>query len=215
MNANLVRLDILVNNAGIMMCPNWRTKQGFEMQFGVNHLGHFLLTNLLLDLMKKTSLPYCTGRIVNVSSRAHYDFGINWSDINWEKSYSPIRAYAQSKLSNVLFTKELANRLKDTGIVAVSLHPGVVRTELIRYMGDSIFGLIPILYKIFLPIFCIFSKSVKEGAQTTIYCSVDENVSRYSGCYFSDCKVKKPSEEARNKEFATRLWDISEKLVKI
>lgn len=209
MNSELDKLDILVNNAGIMFCPNWRTKQGFEMQFGVNHLGHFLLTNLLLDLVKKAD----KARIINVSSRAHYDLRINWDDINWEKSYNTIRAYCQSKTANILFTKELARRLEGTGISVLSLHPGAVITELTRYTGESLFFLIPYLWDILYPVIRVILKTAEEGAQTTIYCAVDENIVQYNGCYMSDCKPKKPSEEARSQENATKLWDISCKMV--
>ncbi|CAF0723049.1 unnamed protein product [Brachionus calyciflorus] len=209
MNSELNKLDILVNNAGIMFCPNWRTKQGFEMQFGVNHLGHFLLTHLLLDLIKKAD----NARIINVSSRAHYDMRINWDDINWEKSYNTIRAYCQSKTANILFAKELARRLEGTGIVAVSLHPGAVITELTRYTGQSLFFLIPYLWDLFYPIIRVILKTAEEGAQTTIYCAVEKNIAQYNGCYLSDCRPKKPSNEARSQENATKLWDISCKMV--
>ncbi len=115
MKSKLKSLDVLINNAGIMMCPYWKTKQGYEMQFGTNHLGHFLLTNELLPLLKKSD----SSRIVTVSSRAHYGywptkkgFSINWEDLNWDKNYSSVNAYSQSKLANILFTKELAKRLE-------------------------------------------------------------------------------------------------------
>ncbi|XP_048828541.1 retinol dehydrogenase 13 isoform X3 [Brienomyrus brachyistius] len=103
------RLDILINNAGIMMCPKWKTEDGFEMQFGVNHLGHFLLTNCLLDLLKKSA----PSRIVNVSSLAHEKGQIHFDDINLDNDYDPLKSYRQSKLANVLFSRELAARLKD------------------------------------------------------------------------------------------------------
>lgn len=102
------RLDILINNAGVMRTPNWKTKDGFEIQLGVNHLGHFLLTNLLLDVLK-SSAP---SRIINISSIAHKKGRINKEDINSEKKYDPAEAYAQSKLANILFTKELAKKLE-------------------------------------------------------------------------------------------------------
>ncbi len=114
MKSKLESLDVLINNAGIMMCPYWKTKQGFEVQFGTNHLGHFLLTNELLPLLKKPE----SSRIVTVSSRAHYGylptkngFSMNWEDLNWTKNYWSVNAYSQSKLANILFTKELAKRL--------------------------------------------------------------------------------------------------------
>jgi retinol dehydrogenase 12 len=181
MNTKLTRLDILVNNAGIATCPYWKTKDNFEMQFGTNHLGHFLLTNLLLDLLKSTP----SSRVVNVSSRAHKrGIGMNWDDLMWEKRYHPMEAYAQSKLANILFTKELAKRLEGTSVTTYSLHPGVVRTELTRYMGQiSIF--IPLLGYMLYPFFMIVMKSCYEGAQTTIHCSVSDDVLKYNGCYFS------------------------------
>ncbi|XP_019624332.1 PREDICTED: retinol dehydrogenase 13-like, partial [Branchiostoma belcheri] len=107
-NGTESRLDILINNAGIMTCPQWKTEDGFEMQFGTNHLGHFLLTNLLLDKLKNSA----PSRVVNVASSAHYGGHIHFDDINLEKSYGPIKAYCQSKLANVLFTKELDRRMK-------------------------------------------------------------------------------------------------------
>lgn len=173
------RLDILINNAGIMACPNYLTEDGFEMQIGVNHMGHFLLTNLLLELVKKSA----PSRIVNVSSIAHLYGKINKEDLNSEKSYSPIPAYNQSKLANVLFTRELARRLKDTGVSTYSLHPGVINTELGRHLGDSICGLCTI--KIIKPLAWIFHKTPKAGAQTTITCAVDPDLEHITGEYFS------------------------------
>ena len=128
------RIDILINNAGIMACPYWKTEDGFEMQFGVNHLGHFLLTNLLLDRLKEAP----AARIVNVSSSG-YKFAkcINFDDINInsEQSYNPWQAYCQSKLANILFTRSLAKRLEGTNVFTNCLHPGVIRTELGRHMN--------------------------------------------------------------------------------
>lgn len=173
------RLDILINNAGIMACPKYLTEDGFEMQIGVNHMGHFLLTNLLLELVKKSA----PSRIVNVSSIAHLYGKINKEDLNSEKSYSPIPAYNQSKLANVLFTRELARRLKDTGVSTYSLHPGVINTELGRHLGDSICGLCTI--KIIKPLAWIFHKTPKAGAQTTITCAVDPDLEHITGEYFS------------------------------
>lgn len=122
------KLHILINNAGVMAIPKALTKDGFEMQIGVNHLGHFLLTNLLLDMIKKSA----PARIINVSSQAHIMGGIKKEDFNSEKSYSKWRVYGQSKTANILFTRELARRLEKDGITANSLHPGAVNTELQR-----------------------------------------------------------------------------------
>lgn len=210
MNTELTRLDLLINNAGIMMCPYWKTKDGFEMQFGTNHLGHFLLTNLLLDLMKKT----VASRIVNVSSLAHTFGSMNWDDLNSEKSYNAVTAYGQSKLANILFTNELARRLgEDSNVSVYSLHPGSIRTELTRHLGEGLCFIIPHMIKFVYPVFCMFSKTPWEGAQTTIHCAVSDEAYESKGKYFSDCKPKKPTADARNSEFASRLWTISEKMV--
>ena len=123
-------IDILINNAGVMACPYSKTEDGFEMQFGVNHLAHFLLTNLLLDRLKESS----TARIVTVTSIAYRLVKrIKFDDLNSEKSYSPLVAYGQSKLANILFTRSLAKRLAGTSVIANCLHPGVIRTELGRH----------------------------------------------------------------------------------
>ena len=125
------RLDVLVNNAGVMWTPHLLTEDGFELQFGVNHLGHFLLTMLLLDRIKETP----NSRIVNVSSHGHYGGSLDFDDMMWEKKpYSWSFAYFRSKLANVMFTSELARRLAGTGVTVYSLHPGSISTELDRYL---------------------------------------------------------------------------------
>ena len=126
-----VHIDILINNAGVMVPPYTKTEDGFELQIGVNHLAHFLLTNLLLERIKETP----SSRIINVSSLAHRRGKINFDDLQSEQSYSPMREYAQSKLANVLFTQSLAKRMKGTNATAYSLHPGAVRTELGRHIN--------------------------------------------------------------------------------
>ncbi|KAM9765812.1 retinol dehydrogenase 13 [Menidia menidia] len=199
------RLDILINNAGIMMCPKWETEDGFEMQFGVNHLGHFLLTNCLLDLLKKSA----PSRIVLVSSLAHERGHIHFDDINLDKDYKPEVSYRQSKLANVLFAKELAARLKGTGVSVYSLHPGVIRTELGRYLLPTLALWKRILASVFMKIV----KNPWEGAQTTIYCAVDENVANESGLYYSDCAPKTPAPQALDDDAAKKLWDLSASMV--
>ena len=127
------RLNILINNAGIMMCPYQKTKDGFEMQFGTNHLGHFLLTMLLLELIKKSA----PSRIINVSSIGHTlgSGKIHFDDINFERDYTPYEAYFHSKLANVLFTRELSKRLEGSHVTVNSLHPGAVKTDLERHFS--------------------------------------------------------------------------------
>ena len=124
-------IDLLINNAGVMLCPYRLTEDSFEMQFGTNHLGHFLLTNLLLDRIKESA----PSRIVTVSSAAHYQGSLNFDDMMWSNGgYSTIDSYHRSKLANVMFSRELAKRLEGTGVSTYSLHPGVINTELTRHM---------------------------------------------------------------------------------
>jgi retinol dehydrogenase 12 len=135
LNNSLDKIDILINNAGVATCPLQRTEEGFEMQIGTNHFGHFLLTNLLMPLLKKAAPG---ARIVNVSSLGHTMGQMFWDDINFERRpYNPMDAYTQSKLANVLFTKELARRGEGSGVTAYALHPGVIHTELGRHIKDT------------------------------------------------------------------------------
>ncbi|XP_034107859.2 retinol dehydrogenase 13-like isoform X3 [Drosophila albomicans] len=201
------KLDILINNAGIMLCPHMLTKEGFEMQLGVNHMGHFLLTILLLDLLKKSS----PSRIVNVSALAHVDGSINFDDLNSEKSYSPRKAYGQSKLANILFTRELAKRLEGTNVTVNALHPGVVETELSRHV--TIFNN-PIFSFLISPLIWLIFKTPKNGAQTTLYAALDPDLNGVTGLYFSDCKPKEVSAAAKDANAAKRLWEESEKWTK-
>ena len=198
------RLDILINNAGIMRCPYWKTEDGFEMQFGVNHLGHFLLTNLLLDRIKEAP----AGRIVVVSSLAHKRAKeINFDDINSTQSYDRKFAYGQSKLANNLFTIALHKRLAETNVIVNCLHPGIIYTELGRYMKISLW-----MKVLLLPVGLLILKTPWQGAQTTIYCAVDKEVDGVSGLYFADCKRKQPAPQALDELAAEKLWSLSVKL---
>ncbi|XP_057703386.1 retinol dehydrogenase 12 isoform X1 [Corythoichthys intestinalis] len=201
---NEEHLDILINNAGIMMCPKWKTDEGYEMQFGVNHLGHFLLTNLLIELLKKSA----PSRIVIVSSLAHEKGQIHFNDINLEEDYKPDVSYRQSKLANILFCRELAIRLKGTGVNTYCLHPGVVRTELARHLFPTSLWKNPLL----LP-FLLMIKNPQEGAQTSIFCAVDESLANSSGLYYSDCALKTPAPAAMDDNTAKRLWALSSSMV--
>ncbi|KAJ8398457.1 hypothetical protein AAFF_G00427120 [Aldrovandia affinis] len=200
------RLDILINNAGVMMCPKWLTEDGYEMQLAVNHLGHFLLTNLLLPKLK-LSAP---SRVVNVSSIAHRGGKIHFDDLCFDKMpYSSLVSYRQSKLANVLFSRELARRLKGTGVTSYSLHPGVIRTELSRHVETWF----PMLKALLTAPSILLMKTPREGAQTSIYCAVTKGLEDKSGCYFSDCAVKEPAPEGRDDLVALRLWEVSVRLV--
>lgn len=200
------KIQLLVNNAGVMVCPEGKTEDGFETQFGVNHLGHFLFTCLLLPRIIRSA----PARIVTVSSVGHEWGNINFEDLNSEQSYSAWKAYCQSKLANVLFCKELARRLQDTGVTTYSLHPGAVNTELQRHLDDTYFRGANLLNRAFAR---LFFKTPEEGAQTSIYCSVDEKLANQTGLYYSDCKEKVPSVRARDPEVAKKLWEVSAKMV--
>lgn len=199
-------IHILINNAGVMMCPRWETKDGLEMQLGTNHLGHFLLTLLLLDQIK-ASAP---SRIVTVSSIAHTQGRMHWEDLQMKEHYEAKEAYCQSKLANVLFSRELAKRLHGTGVTTYALHPGVVQTELGRHIHQSVNSFIHWAFHFFGN---FFFKTVERGAQTTIYCAVEESLSSHSGKYYSDCAEKQPHPRALCDDDARRLWDTSLQLV--
>jgi len=197
------QLHVLVNNAGVGACPLATTEDGFEMQFGVNHLGHFALTNLLLPQMVESS----PSRIVNVSSRASQRWmaDINFDDINSEQSYSRFGAYCQSKLANVLFTKELQRRLSTTGVTAYALHPGVVLTEIGRHANSFLWSAVKLIGPLFLKTPC-------EGAQTTVYCAVQEDMEGLSGSYFVDCAVQGTTKKSNDEGLAKKLWELSEQM---
>lgn len=170
-----------------MACPKLLTKDGFELQFGVNHLGHFLLTNLLLDLIKKSS----PSRVVTVSSSIYRLGIIQKDDLQSEKSYHRWEAYSQSKLANILFTRELARRLTGTGVTANSLHPGAVSTELLRHIS-------PILACFFAPLKWILFRTARNGAQTQIRLALDPDLNGVSGKYFDNGREIAPRRRARD-----------------
>ncbi|XP_006738674.1 retinol dehydrogenase 12 [Leptonychotes weddellii] len=196
------QLHILINNAGVMMCPYSKTADGFETHLGVNHLGHFLLTHLLLERLKEST----PSRVVNLSSVLHHAGKIRFHDLQGEKRYSRGLAYCHSKLANVLFTRELAKRLQGTGVTTYAVHPGVVSSELVRHSF-----LLCLLWRIFSP----FVKSAREGAQTSLHCALAEGLEPLSGKYFSDCKKAWVSPKARDTETAERLWNVSCELLGI
>ena len=196
------KLNILINNAGVMACPYMKTKDGFEMQIGTNHFGHFVLTNLLLKALANGA----PARVVNVSSSAHWMFAkMDFEDINYEKrSYDKMGAYGQSKLANVLFSKELHNKVKDHGITTYSLHPGWISTELVRH--DTSFILINVI------VGSLYARTPVQGAQTSIYCAVEEGLEKHSGGYFSNCTLSTASADGQNDGYAKKLWELSEEI---
>ncbi|KYN36938.1 Retinol dehydrogenase 11 [Trachymyrmex septentrionalis] len=208
---NEAAIHILINNAGIAAYPSYeKTEDGNEMTLQVNYLGHFLLTLLLLPKMQKSS-PKC--RIVNVSSLAHFWADIDFDNINLERSYGPIKSYAQSKLANILFTKELARKLKEAGIHGINtycLHPGMIPTRLFRYGDRVVFPGFTFCCNMFTQ---LFYKNAEQGAQTTIYCSVDEKVANETGLYYSNCNVVTPYRMAKNPQYPEKLWNVSCRLL--
>ncbi len=188
-------LHVLINNAG-MAGQRGLTRDGFEQTFGVNHLGHFLLTELLLDRLKESA----PSRIVIVASDAHY----RAEQIDWNAVTQPTATttgfpeYGVSKLANVLHAKELARRLEGTGVTVYALHPGVIASDVWRKVPWPI-----------RPLMKMFMKSNDEGAQTSIYCATAPELASQSGRYYEECKEKEPAKLARDPELAKELWDRS------
>ncbi|XP_027193198.1 short-chain dehydrogenase TIC 32, chloroplastic-like [Cicer arietinum] len=213
-NSSNLPLNILINNAGICATPFTLSKDNIELQFATNYLGHFLLTNLLLDTMKKTtSESKKEGRIINVSSDGHqytYPEGILFGKINDESSYHRWKAYGQSKLANILHSNELARYLKEDGvdITANSLHPGAIFTNIVSpEVGQTIpKDLLNVLGEIVI-------KSVQQGAATTCYVALNSQVKGISGKYFCDSNVAEPNSQGTNTDLAKKLWDFSIKLI--
>ena len=207
-------LDVLINNAGVMATPEMKTKDGFEYQIGVNHLGHFKLTNMVLPKLLESQRD---ARIVNVSSEAHRFGKLEKNDLFYEKagSYNNWKSYGQSKLANILFANELQRKLereKDCDYVSVnSLHPGAVDTELGRYLYDM--DKKPQWYEEI--IFNIIRQTMKtpaQGAETSVYLASDPTAKQYRGKYFDNCKEKVSTNAARNEEDAKWLWQRSAEL---
>lgn len=192
-------LHVLVNNAGLIIGRREVTSDGFETTFEVNYLSHFLLTNLLLDVLK-ASAP---SRVVNVSSDAHFTGHMDFEDLQEEKRYRAMKSYAQSKLAQVLFTHELAEITKGSGISVNCVHPGAVRTR----WGDEA-GILSMGIRIARP----FMISPERGAETPIYVATSPEVEGISGEYFSKKSVQKSSKESYDNNVAKKLWDISLKL---
>ncbi|XP_020486649.1 retinol dehydrogenase 11 [Labrus bergylta] len=190
-------LHFLINNAGVAICPYGLTADGHEMQFGVNHLGHFFLTFLLLDLLKHSA----PSRVINLSSAAHNMGKIEFDDLKGEKDYHPVRAYAQSKLANVLFTRELAKRTEALGVTAYAVDPGMVNTEITRHFRRPIMDLVTT--------FKFLSKTPAEGARTTIYCTVTPENLLPTGGYYRDCALAKSCWAGQDDGTALKLWAVS------
>jgi NAD(P)-dependent dehydrogenase (short-subunit alcohol dehydrogenase family) len=197
-NAKVPALHVLINNAGIIPRKRTVTGEGFETQFAVNHLAYFLLTHLLLDILK-ASAP---ARIVTVSSQVHHGASIDFDDLQSERAYRPTRVYASTKLANVLFTYELARRLEGTGVTANCLHPGSVATNL---LADFLPTPLRFVTK-------IVGVSPEKGAQTPLYLATSPEVEEVTGKYFVNQKPAASSKPSYDRDLARRLWQVSEKL---
>jgi len=199
--AKLVSVNVLINNAGGIFPERKLSKDGFEMTFATNHLGHFLLTMSIMPLLEKGH-----ARVINLSSDAHKMGKANFDDIQWEQhKYSPSKAYGMSKLFNLYFTKSLAEKYADKGISSFAVHPGVVRTEFGAGMG----GFVKILLWLARP----FMITAEEGAQTSIWLATEPGIEAKSSQYFIKKKLAKSSVLSWNEDNRNKLWNISKKLV--
>ncbi|CAG04353.1 unnamed protein product, partial [Tetraodon nigroviridis] len=226
------RVDVLINNAGVMRCPAWKTEDGFDMQFGVNHLGHFLLTNLLLDKLKESA----PSRVINLASLAHIVGKMDFEDLNWEKKkFDTKQAYCQSKLANVLFTRELAKRLqgKSTGSLHVGRHRshskccapwsrchgawethGPAPIQVLQLCAQGLWNSerspeTPLAG----PFFSLLVKRPELGAQPVVYLAVSDDMEGVTGKYYDVMTEKEPAPQALDEEVAHRLWEVSLRLV--
>ena len=189
------RLDVLINNAGALFAQREETDEGLEKTFALNHLNYFLLTKLLLDLIKKGK----NSRIINVASGAHIGATLDFDNLHGRNGYSGWAAYKRSKLMNIMFTYKLAELLKDTPITVNTLHPGFVRTR----FGDNNTGIVGIGLNLAKKIGAI---SIKKGAETSVFLATSPTVKGVSGKYFVKCKPEKSSSLSYNKSDIDRLW---------
>jgi NAD(P)-dependent dehydrogenase (short-subunit alcohol dehydrogenase family) len=204
------RIDLLVNNAGVMATPFGRTVEGHELQFGTNHVGHFLLTNLLTPAV----LSGAPGRVVNLTSAGHFGSDIVWDDVDYEqRPYDKWEAYGQSKTANILFTVELDRRLAPRGVRAYAVHPGMIATELGRHLTRDDIKALGERAKsrgTTLPSY----KSVEQGAATSVWAATAPELAGVGGVYCEDCHVSENHAPwALVPESATRLWALSETMV--
>jgi NAD(P)-dependent dehydrogenase (short-subunit alcohol dehydrogenase family) len=197
------RLDVLVNNAGLIQSQRTQTPDGLELTLAVNHLAPFLLTNQLLDMLKESA----PSRIVTVSSEARRGASINFEDLQSMRRYRPFQVYGMTKLANILFTYELAERLEGIGVVANCLHPGAVNTN----FGNNNRSLGTLIFRAFKP----FMRSPEGGADTIIYLASSPEVEEMTGRYLMDRKVVSSFEEPHDETTQKRLWEVSEELTNL
>lgn len=194
------KIDVLINNHGFLAAEREETVDGLEKTFAVNHIGYFLFTNLLLDSIKSAE----SARIINVASEAHRKGEFDPENLQLATGFTAYKAYGNSKLFNILFTKELAHRLVDTNVTANCVHPGVVASNFAQESG----WLISTIYKMGQA----FLLSPKEGAKPSIYLAASPEVEQVNGAYFKRMKAATPTKIARDTDAAKKLWDMSEKL---
>lgn len=194
------RLDALVNNAALITSRRKLTQEGMEMQFFVNHLAYFMLTGFLLDLLR-TSAP---SRIINVASTAHSRGVIDFNDLQLERHYRGWQAYSNTKLMNIVFTYELARRLENTGVTANCLHPGVIKTGLMRNFSSVV--------QVAWNATGRFFKQADDGAETPVYLASSPEVEEVTGKYFKYCKPIGTSQQSYDRDVQRRLWEESERL---
>ncbi len=210
------KIDLLINNAGVMACPKGQTADGFEMQFGTNHLGHFALTNQLLPLVKKGAAK----RIVNLSSRAHHSDGVHLDDVNFDnREYEPWASYGQSKTANVLFSVALNKRLDDINVFAV--HPGGIQTNLGRHLTEEMTAnLIKRIQESSGGNFVF--KTIPQGAATSCWAATAPEIAGKGGTYLEDCHIAETDDEdpnggvrsyALDEDTAEALWSLSEEMI--
>lgn len=195
-------IHVLLNNAGVIELRRRETEDGLEATFAVNHLGYFLLTNLLLDRIR-ASAP---ARIVNVASDAHRFArrGLDFDDLQSTRSYGVMTAYGKSKLANILFTRELARRLEGTGVTVYAIHPGAVGTGFATNNG----WFVKLLMRVGRPLL----RTPEQGAASAVYCATAAELAGVSGRYYADERESKPAETARDEAAARQLWEVSERL---
>ncbi|KAF3915611.1 hypothetical protein ABW21_db0207998 [Orbilia brochopaga] len=210
-------IDVLVNNAGIMAQPYSKTVDGFESQFGINHLGHFVFTKRLMPKILAAARAGREPRIINISSSGHRMFGINWDDVNFDdgKTYDPWAAYGQSKTANVLFSLGLAEKYGGKGVYSYSVHPGlVVETNLGSHLDTK--AVMELLHsdKTPEPDIPLIEKTLQQGTSTHVVAAFDPEIKNANGKYLADCIIAdhRVKDYAADKENAKKLWELSEKL---
>lgn len=203
-------LDVLLNNAGAVFDEYKETVDGLEMTFALNHISYFLLTNLLLDTIKRTAQEKGEARIINVSSDAHQSArnGLDFDHLNAKSGFSAFGTYGKSKLANILFTYELARRLDDTNITVNALHPGFVETGFGHNTGSIMKFFTSIAQR-------LFAKSPEQGAETLVYLASSADVANMTGKYWVDKQTRKSTDISYNRDQQRQLWELSEDITGI